>query len=414
MGGMYHYAPKPSLTLLITPQTKLIDEDEARAGGPAEIEIKPEVETKPSRIKKSDSPVKKRTKTASRDSKQPPKKRQKKEESSSDGEISGASTEESISDFNGSDDSDAPKPKKRSKPKSKARSKPQSKKRAKVESDESEEDTSEPSFVDSDESENKPRQPKQAKREIGTKARPSKSKVESDDESEEDQIEVQPAPTKVEHQRHSSAKVESADEKSAIEDEDSDSEAAMMIDEKPKPKQKRRSKSEASSSSKASKPKPAAKELSADDAQIKTLQSQLMKCGVRKIWGFELKRFGDDNKQKIRHLQGMLRDVGMTGRFSEQRAKEIKELRELQADLEAVQEGDSKWGLQSGKRARGQRKVLKELSDDDVAEDDDGDSVDDGGDTKKNIKGEREKVDDKAARVKQELAFLGDEESDSD
>lgn len=121
-----------------------------------------------------------------------------------------------------------------------------------------------------------------------------------------------------------------------------------------------------------------------------------------------MKKFGDDNKQKIKHLQGMLRDVGMTGRFSEQRAREIKELRELQADLEAVTEGDNKWGLQSGKRARGQRKILKELSDEDG--EDDSDAWERGVSGK--VKGE--KPEDRAARVKQELAFLGDEESDSD
>ena len=43
----------------------------------------------------------------------------------------------------------------------------------------------------------------------------------------------------------------------------------------------------------------------------------------------------------------MLKDVGMEGRFSEQKATAIKERRELAADLEAVQEGAKQWGHES-------------------------------------------------------------------
>jgi hypothetical protein len=393
----------------------LIDEEEElRAAGPAKVDTEPKLESIPPPIKKSESPVKKKP---SRNAKQPRKKRQKREETPSEDEISEALTEEStVSDFKYSDDSEMPTAKRKSKTNTRGRPKTHSRKRAKVESDESEGDISEPSFIDSDE-DNKAKHslPKKAKGKPGKRGRPSAAKIESDEESAEERKNVKTSPTNAEPQRPTSAKLESADEKSAIKDDDSDSEAGMIIGDEPRPKQKGRSKSE-TSSSKASKPKVAPKELSPDEVQIKTLQSQLTKCGLRKIWGIELKKFGDDNQKKIRHLQGMLRDVGMTGRFSEQRAREIKELRELQADLEAVQEGDSKWGLQSGRRARAQRKSVKEISD----EDENGDDNDDGDgfnetDRKKNPKVKSaEKAEDKAARAKQELAFLGDEESDSD
>ncbi|CEA17186.1 transcriptional regulator [Blumeria hordei DH14] len=88
------------------------------------------------------------------------------------------------------------------------------------------------------------------------------------------------------------------------------------------------------------------------DATLTTLQTQLRKCGLRTIWSIELKKYGDDRSAKIRHLQQVLSDIGMTGRFSEAKAKQIKEARELQADLEEVQEGDKAWGLPKTRKAR--------------------------------------------------------------
>ena len=368
----------------------MIDDEERRAGPPADNDIKPKLENKASPVKKSESPVKRGAKRASHNGKNLPKKRQKKEETSED-EGSEVITEESaMSDFLGSDNSESPKAKRKSKIKSRGRPKAQPKKRARVAYDDSEDDNiSEPSFIHSEEdSKIKSSPPEKAKSEHGKRKRPSKAKVGSEDDSTEEQ--------------------NVADRKQAIKDDDSDSEAAMIIDDEPRLKLKKQSKVEATSSSKATKPKAAQKDLSPDEIQVKTLQSQLTKCGVRKIWGIELKKFGDDNLKKIRHLQGMLRDVGMTGRFSEQRAREIKELRELQADLEAVQEGDSKWGLQSGTRVRAQRKSLRETSDEGHEDDEDGNGL------SKSDRNVEVKAEDKAARVKQELAFLGDEESDSD
>ncbi len=128
----------------------------------------------------------------------------------------------------------------------------------------------------------------------------------------------------------------------------------------------------------------AAPQQSSDEAEVKKLQSQLVKCGVRKIWAFELKRYGDDAKAKIRHLKGILRDIGMDGRFSESRAREIKERRELLADLEAVQEMDRNWGLHgsSGRPSRSlqHKKSLKEPSSDEEEEEE---GADDAGMTEK-------------------------------
>jgi hypothetical protein len=208
---------------------------------------------------------------------------------------------------------------------------------------------------------------------------------------------------------------------------------SIVLDEEPKPKRKRRSKSDMaadpkeakikSSSNKPGRPKSSsglakpAKDLTADEASIKTLQSQLKKCGVNKIWQFELKQYGDDSKEKIKHLQRVLKEIGMSGRFSEARAREIKEMRELQADLEAVKEGEKSWGLGGGKRASraaAKAKSFKESS---------GSGVD-GGDPGVVKKGKKEESADEGNKSESEdeqpvprrpsaradLAFLDDEE----
>jgi len=137
-----------------------------------------------------------------------------------------------------------------------------------------------------------------------------------------------------------------------------DSELPDVIDE-PIPKRKKKGETETNSTKKNSdksakpvKPKTASKktskvdDLTPDEAEIKRLQSWLLKCGIRKLWHKELAKCESD-KAKIRHLKGMLENVGMTGRYSEEKAKMIKERRELAADLEAVQEGNEKWGKES-------------------------------------------------------------------
>ena len=129
--------------------------------------------------------------------------------------------------------------------------------------------------------------------------------------------------------------------------EDDKSEMSDVIDE-PLPKKKRQKKSTSPSDTKTkgkktAKPAKAAKDLSPDDEEIKRLQGWLVKCGIRKIWGVELKKF-DTAKEKIKHLKTLLEDVGMTGRYSTEKARQIKEQRELKAELEAAKEFNDQWG----------------------------------------------------------------------
>jgi hypothetical protein len=207
-------------------------------------------------------------------------------------------------------------------------------------------------------------------------------------------------------------------------DNDSSSELSSVIDDPPPPpKRKRKSKDGSASSGpakgKSAKSSTSTADLSPDEAQIKLLQSQLAKCGVRKVWAFEFKKRGDDTpKAKIKRLKEVLADVGMTGRFSEAKAREIKEMRELQADLNEVMEGEKSWGVESG-RGRGaktrlagsKKKTLKGVGEDDGDEDKEGKDRNEGkSDGSDDEDGGKPVVRGKGlAKRRADLAFLDDE-----
>ena len=126
---------------------------------------------------------------------------------------------------------------------------------------------------------------------------------------------------------------------------DSESELSVLLDEEPKPKKVRKSSEpveKASKKAKTLKPK-ADVDVDPDAEEIKRLQGWLVKCGIRKLWGKELKPY-ETPKAKIKHLKDMLSDAGMTGRYSQEKATQVKEARELAADIEAVKEGAERWG----------------------------------------------------------------------
>ncbi|KHJ32421.1 putative transcriptional regulator [Erysiphe necator] len=141
-----------------------------------------------------------------------------------------------------------------------------------------------------------------------------------------------------------------------------ESDMSIVIDEEPLEKKRRKKKGSKEEIIKAGKLKKEGNKASShslkkndkiaslEEMTLKKLQSQLRKCGVKKIWHFELKEYGEDTRAKINHLQKALKDIGMQGRFSEAKAREIKESRELKADLEAVKEGDMKWGLTKSRK----------------------------------------------------------------
>lgn len=140
-------------------------------------------------------------------------------------------------------------------------------------------------------------------------------------------------------------------EKSPSKDEsnvDSDSDLSVVLDEAPpKSSNKRQRSASGAAQSRKKKQKTAAArdlKLEPDQEEIKRLQRWLVKCGIRKMWFRELAPF-ETSLAKIKHLKGMLKDAGMEGRYSEEKARRIREARELKADLEFVQEGAKKWGV---------------------------------------------------------------------
>jgi hypothetical protein len=127
--------------------------------------------------------------------------------------------------------------------------------------------------------------------------------------------------------------------------EASESELSVLIDEEPKPRPKRQKDAGDPPLKKGRKRGAASQDSSLDPDQekIKRLQGWLVKCGMRKMWSRELASY-ETPKAKIKHLEQMLKDAGMEGRYSLEKARQIREERELKVDLEQVQEGARRWG----------------------------------------------------------------------
>ncbi|MCJ1378042.1 hypothetical protein MMC17_001138 [Xylographa soralifera] len=164
----------------------------------------------------------------------------------------------------------------------------------------------------------------------------------------------------------------------------SESEMSDVIDDEPKAKSRKRIFTSGEPRSKvAKKVKDGQKaikdqEIDPDAEEIKRLQGWLIRCGIRKMWYKELAPF-ETPKAKIKHLKEMLADAGMTGRFSLDKATEIREARELQADLEAVQAGDKQWGKVDSEeetKTRPRRRLARGLQSLDFLNDDDGEETD--------------------------------------
>jgi hypothetical protein len=133
-------------------------------------------------------------------------------------------------------------------------------------------------------------------------------------------------------------------------EDDSGSEMSVLIDDEPMAKMKKNRPKPASAAAKKSSAKAKVTKTRKDtatldpqEAEIKRLQSWLLKCGIRKLWHRELASY-DSPKAKINHLKRMLQDVGLEGRYSVEKANRIKEARELKAEVEAIQASAKRWG----------------------------------------------------------------------
>lgn len=163
----------------------------------------------------------------------------------------------------------------------------------------------------------------------------------------------------------------------------SDSEMSEVLDEAPKPKGRKRKSDSAKPSTKTEilKRKKSLEQSTDPEAEeIKRLQGWLIRCGIRKMWHKELAPY-DTCKAKISHLKKLLADAGMTGRYSVEKANQIKDDRELQAELEAVQEGAKQWGKaetegEDENSGRPKRRLARGLQELDFLNDEDGEETD--------------------------------------
>jgi hypothetical protein len=230
--------------------------------------------------------------------------------------------------------------------------------------------------------------------------------------AEESEEEEPPEPTS----KPSAADDKSEAEASPAEQRDtkgdmSDSELSSVIDEEPVKKKK----APAAKGKKEKAPaKPKAPSKAADDpdaAEVKRLQGWLVKCGIRKVWSRDPQLSTcSTSKEKIRVLKDMLKEAGMDGKYSNEKAAKIKEQREFARDLEAIQEGEAAWGKTNEVTATGRpsrRAAAKPIPMQKVVLEDD--SEEEGGEAGD----ENSDDDDDDEEVKGDLEDDGDQSEDS-
>lgn len=164
----------------------------------------------------------------------------------------------------------------------------------------------------------------------------------------------------------------------------SESEMSEVLDEAPKARGRKRKSDSAKPGTKKTeslkRKKPSEQSTDPDAEEIKRLQGWLIKCGIKKKWHRELAPY-DSARSKIIHLKQLLADAGMTGRYSIEKATQIKEERELQADVEAVKEGNRFWGKTEAEEeeeasGRPKRQLAKGLRDLSFLNEEDGEETD--------------------------------------
>ncbi|KAJ7069915.1 hypothetical protein C8F01DRAFT_536557 [Mycena amicta] len=142
----------------------------------------------------------------------------------------------------------------------------------------------------------------------------------------------------------------------------SDSELSVLEDEPPKT-----SKRSKKSAEKNGKTKSAGGDSDKHDATIKKLKGLVTACGVRKIWSKVFEGM-DKPTEQIRKLKEILAELGMNGQPSMQKAKAIREKRELAQELNDVQTFAAARGMksQASKAASVEEKDEEEESDDEI------------------------------------------------
>ncbi|KAG8977592.1 hypothetical protein FRB90_008742 [Tulasnella sp. 427] len=122
------------------------------------------------------------------------------------------------------------------------------------------------------------------------------------------------------------------------------------------------------------KPEKSDKPMDKNEDEIKRLKSFVVACGVRKKWVKEFEGLTTP-AQQINKLRQILADLGMTGRLSMEKAKEIREKREFAQEMEDIQEFNAK--INGPRASRSSKGKAKQESDDEDEEMKNGDGNED-------------------------------------
>ncbi|EIW75089.1 hypothetical protein CONPUDRAFT_140104 [Coniophora puteana RWD-64-598 SS2] len=143
-------------------------------------------------------------------------------------------------------------------------------------------------------------------------------------------------------------------------DELSESELSSVIDEPPKKKRAKSAGKEKPTKATKTKGKRGSPDPSKEDPAVTRLKKMVLACGVRKTWKTELA--DKSTNAQIKRLKEILSELGMDGRPSLEKAREIKEQRELAQELEEVQAFDK------AMRSRGRRSGSSAAEEDEESE----------------------------------------------
>ncbi|KAI6097661.1 hypothetical protein EDD16DRAFT_1667474 [Pisolithus croceorrhizus] len=122
--------------------------------------------------------------------------------------------------------------------------------------------------------------------------------------------------------------------RAAVDNHDEGSELSSVIDEPPKKQRKKQGESDPRASKRGKKSK---EPLPKDEATISKLKAIIVACGMRKAWKKEFQGL-DRPKQQIKRLHEILAELGMTPRYTMEKAREIKKKREFEQELQDVKE----------------------------------------------------------------------------
>lgn len=122
--------------------------------------------------------------------------------------------------------------------------------------------------------------------------------------------------------------------KTVMDNCDEGSELSSVIDEPPKKQRKKQGESDVRTSKrgKTSKEPPPK-----DEATVSKLKAIVVACGMRKVWKKEFQGL-DRPKQQIKRLHEILAELGMTPRYTMEKARDIKKKREFEQELQDVKE----------------------------------------------------------------------------